>query len=443
MSKANSPRGKDISRRRFLKGSAATLVTPIVASPASASRLFGQEGEETEVELKVGLVGCGGRGTGAAAQALSANGGKQVLTAVADIFPDRTERCLNNLRAHFGEQAGEYVQVDNSHAFAGFDAYQKLIDSGVDVVLLATPPHFRAAQLEAAIAADKHVFCEKPVAVDGPGIRSVLETVEKAREKNLSLVCGFCWRYNVRHRAFYERLHDGALGDIRAIYSTYNASPLGTAERKPEWSDMEFQLRNWQHMDWLSGDHIVEQAVHSLDKQAWAMQDQPPKSVTAVGGRQARFGEARGNIYDHFSATFEYDNDVKAYHMCRQMPNCSNDNSDFIHGEKGNGFINGWAPLHKFDGENAWVYEGEGNDMYQQEHDELFQSIRNGEGKNDGVWMAHSALLAIMARMAAYTGQTITWDQALNSQELLGPETYEWGDVALNEVPVPGRKRYS
>lgn len=432
-------RPADETRRRFLKSSAATLLAPTILAATGRAT---PRSEDPDV-LKVGLVGCGGRGTGAAAQALSAEKGTVILTAVADVFQDKVDNCVNNLTAHLGPEGKNRVRVDADHRFVGFDAYQKLIDSGVDVVLLATPPFFRATMLRAAIDANKHVFCEKPVAVDSPGVRSVLETVELARNKKLSLVSGFCWRYNVRHRAFYERILNGDLGQLRTIYSTYNAGTLRTNPRKAEWSEMEFQMRNWQHMTWLSGDHIVEQAVHSLDKQAWAMGDKPPVQVTAVGGRQARFGEDRGNVYDHFSATFDYEDGVRAFHMCRQMANCSNDNSDFVYGEKGNGILHGWSNHLELTGENAWEYEGEGNDMYQQEHDELFASIRAGKPKNDGVWMAHSVLLAIMARMAAYTGQTITWEQAMNSQEKLGPDKLAWGEIALDEVPIPGKKKFS
>ncbi len=426
--------GAGVTRRDFFLGSAAAMTPLVLARRVGAAPI--------DDVIKVGLVGCGGRGTGAAAQALQAPG-NQVLTAVADVFADKCERTLKNLAAHLGESAADRLRVDEAHRFVGFDAYEKLLATDIDVVVLATPPHFRPAMLKAAIEAGKHVFCEKPVAVDAPGARSVLETVAVAREKKLSLVCGFCWRYNVKHRAFYEQLHAGRLGDVRAFYSTYNASPLRTSKRDPSWSEMEFQLRNWQHFNWLSGDHVVEQAVHSLDKQAWTFGDAPPESCVAVGGRQARFGEETGNIYDHFGVTFDYAGGKKAFHMCRQMANCATENNDYWYGSKGNGVINGWANRFTIDGETPWEYEGEGNDMYQQEHDELFQSIR-GEGpyKNDGVWMTTSTMLAIMARMAAYTGQVITWDRAMASEERLGPDRYEWGDLAAKDVPVPGRTKF-
>ncbi len=207
---------------------------------------------------------------------------------------------------------------------------------------------------------------------------------------------------------------------------------------------MEFELRNWQHFLWLSGDHVVEQAVHSLDKQSWAMGDRPPVAVVAVGGRQARFGEERGNVYDHFSATFEYEGGIKAFHVCRQMAHCFFDNTDELWGSEGHAYLNGWANDLRIETSDPWRWEGEGNDMYQQEHDELFASVRGtGPYKNDGDWMVLSTLLAIMVRMAAYTGRRVTYEEALASQDRLGPERYTLGDVEIRPVAVPGVTRFS
>ncbi len=424
-----------LSRRQFITAAAAAASAPLLLT----GRAFALPARHPDV-LKVGLIGCGGRGTGAALQALSAEPGTVVLTAMADVFADRLASSRATLQQELGAHAAARLQLAPDMAFTGFDAAARLIaTSGVDVIILATPPHFRPAHLRAAIDAGKHVFCEKPMAVDAPGVRSVLETVELARAKKLSLVAGFCWRYNVRHRELYRRVQDGAIGDIRAVYSTYNAVPLGTNPRQPGWSEMEFQLRNWQTFAWLSGDHIAEQAVHSLDKMAWTFGDVPPLSATAVGGNAARDYPERGDAFDHYAVAFDYPGGAKGFHMCRQIANCSNDNSDWIWGSKGDAKVEGWTPLHQITGPNAWSYEGEGNDMYQAEHDELFASIRRGEPINDGVWMARSTLLALMARMAAWTGQTVTWEQALNSKERLGPETYAFGDLPAPALRVPGR----
>ena len=433
-----------LSRRDFLSGASALAAVPLLArarllQPRPFARLPASHADV----LRVGLVGCGGRGTGAALQALSAEQGTVVLTAMADVFPERVDHALETLRTELKETADARLQVPPEQRFAGFDAAARLMATDVHVVLLATPPHFRPAHLQAAVAAGKHVFCEKPMAVDVPGLRSVMETAEAARQKSLSLVAGFCWRYNVRHRELYRRVHDGAIGDLRCVYSTYNASPLDTHPRQPGWSDMEWQLRNWQTFCWLSGDHIAEQAVHSLDKQSWAFGDEPPLSCTAVGGNAARNYRERGDAFDHYGVCFEYPHGARAFHMCRQIANTPFDNSDWIWGTKGDAKIEGWTPLHVITGANAWEYEGEGNDMYQTEHDELFASIRQATPINDGVWMARSTLLAIMARLAAYTGQTLTWEQVLSSQQRLGPESYAFGSLPVGPLAVPGRSAFT
>ncbi len=425
-----------LDRRGFLKSSGLLATVPWMRQDARAA-----VSKDDPDALKVGLVGCGGRGSGAALQAMNAEDGTVLLTAMADLFPDRIERSHGLLKEALGEHAGR-LQVDPEQRFSGFDAYEQLLATDVDVVLLTTPPVFRPMMLAAAIAAGKHVFCEKPMAVDAPGVRSVLATAEAAKAAKLSLVAGFCWRYNVRHRALYQRVQDGALGDLRAIYSTYLASPNRSVARGEGWTEMEWNLRNWYQVLWASGDHVLEQACHSLDKMAWATGDTPPLRVMAVGGRQAKLGPNLGNIYDHFTATFDYPDDVKGFHVCRQMDGCATDNSDWVMGAKGNAYVNGWADRHEISGENAWAYEGPGNDMYQQEHDELFASIRSAKPINDGTWMATSTLLGVMTRMSAYTGDVITWEQALASEEKLAPDVFEFGPNPLRPVAIPGQTKF-
>ncbi len=390
-------------------------------------------------EIRVGLIGCGGRGTGAAAQALDADPGV-VLFAMGDMFEDRLAPSLENLQGH----APSRVQVPPERRFTGFDAYQKVIDSDVDVVLLATPPHFRPAHLSAAVKSGKHVFCEKPMAVDAPGVLTVLEASDLARQRELSLVSGFCWRYSTPERTTYQRIHDGAIGDVTAAHVTYHTGPLRQYPRQPEWSDMEWQLRNWWHFTWLSGDHIVEQACHSIDKINWAMDGVMPSKATALGGRGVRSGAESGNVYDHFTVIYEYDNGARCFLTCRQQPNCANDNTDYIIGTKGTCYVNGWAPTHVIKGENPWRYPTDGPrpNMYQVEHDELFASIRSRQPINDGPWMSNSTMMAIMGRLAAYTGQTITWDQAMGSQEDLTPAAYEFGDLPMPAIAEPGTTRF-
>lgn len=406
------------TRREFIKTSAA-LTTAFAAPAILPGNLFANTNSDT---LRVGLVGCGGRGSGAADQALKADP-NVVLTALGDAFPEPLQDSLRHLKKAHGDK----VKVTPDKCFSGLDAYQKVIDSGVDVVLLAAPPGFRPVHLAAAVKAGKHVFCEKPVATDAPGVRSVLESTKLAKEKRLSLVAGLCWRYESARREFYKRIHDGAIGDIRAVYATYYTGPvkpMPPASKRPAgMGDLEWQMRNWYNFVWLSGDGLVEQAVHSVDKIAWAMKDEMPLKAMAVGGRQTPNHE--GNIYDHMFIVYEYPNDVRAFMGQRQISNCANENSDYLMGAEGTARIPGWqAPVIR--GRQTWRYQGPKNDMYQQEHDELFASIRSGKPINDGVWMTHSTMMGIMGRMAAYTGQEISWEDALNSKETLVPEKLDW-----------------
>jgi len=391
--------------------------------------------------IRVGIVGCGGRGTGAAANALRVEGSEVYLTAAGDVFQDRLDASLAGLEAELAERA-DRVRVDPDRRFLGFDAFKKVIDSDIDAVILSTPPHFRPEHLKYAVEKGKHVFCEKPVAVDAPGVRSVLETVELARQKKLSLVSGLCWRYSLPHREIYRRIADGAIGEVRAFYSTYNGIPNATVARTSGMSDMEVQIRNWYHFTWLGGDHIVEQAVHSLDKMAWCFGDAPPKSVVAIGGRSVPGTPERGNGFDHFGATFDYGEGRKGFHMARQWAGCATENHDYFYGAKGRAVIKGWDPLHEIEGEAPWKYEGPGNDMYQQELDELMAALREGRRADDGTHMAHSTLLGIMVRMAAYTGRIVTWEEALASKERLGPTDYAFTDVPVAAMAVPGQTKF-
>ena len=439
MEKTRPQAGINSSRRQFLKTSGVAALGGAFASPLVLTRKAGaQSGDNT---LKVGLIGCGGRGTGAAAQALSTGEGV-VLTAMADAFEDRLQNSRKSLQSN--EKFGQRVRVPDAACFVGLDGYQKVIDSGVDVVVLGTPPGFRPQHLKAAVDAGKHVFCEKPMATDAPGVRSVLESAAKAKEKNLALVAGFCWRYHPARRAFYEQVHQGIIGDIRAVYATYlggPVKPMPPASKRPAgMSDVEWQMRNWYNFVWLSGDGLVEQACHSVDKIAWAMNGVLPLKAVGNGGRQ--FPNHEGNIFDHIDVFYEFPNGVRAFMAQRQIVGCYGENSDYLMGADGTGTIKGWNdPVVK--GKNEWRYRGPKGSMYQIEHDELFASIRNGKPINDGLWMAHSTLMAIMGRMAAYTGQEITWDQALNSQLKLVPDNLTWDmDFPIRPMAQPGRTEF-
>jgi predicted dehydrogenase len=284
------------------------------------------------------------------------------------------------------------------------------------------------------------------VAVDAPGIRHVLETVKLAKEKNLSLVAGFCWRYSNFIKETFQQVADGSIGDIVAYYATYYTSPVkpmpAASTRPAGMSDVEWMIRNWYNFTWLCGDGLVEQAVHSVDKVAWAMKDQPPVSCVAVGGRQ--IPAEGGNIFDHIEVNYLYPNNVRAFVGCRQIEGCYNENSDYILGTKGSATI-GRGPNPRIQGEKTWTFSGQKNDMYQAEHDALFAAIRRNQPINDGERMATSTLLAIMGRMAAYTGQQITWDQAMNSQEVLYPyDKLDWGgSLSVPPLARPGVTKFA
>jgi predicted dehydrogenase len=414
------------SRRDFLKASGVAAAAGALAAPAVHAA-----GSDL---LRVGLIGCGGRGTGAVAQALKADANVR-LVAVGDAFADRWQDCLATLGKD--RHVAAKVAVASDHCFTGFDAYKHVIAAS-DVVLLCTPPHFRPLHLKAAVEAGKHVFAEKPVAVDAPGVRSVLATCAAARKKGLSVVSGLCLRYDNGFKETVRRVHDGAVGDIVALLANDYRGRIWVKPRKPGWTDMYWQMRNWYYFTWLSGDFNVEQHVHFLDVCAWAIKNMYPARAVGLGGRQVRTGPEYGQIYDHFSVVYEYADGTKLFSNCRQQPGCHNDMSAHVLGTKGR------AQLSEREGglavetpQTRWHYDGPTNEMYQTEHDELFASIRLGKPINNGEYMAKSTLLAIMGRMAAYTGQVITWDMAMNSKQDLTPARYDW-DLVL-PVPRPAR----
>jgi myo-inositol 2-dehydrogenase / D-chiro-inositol 1-dehydrogenase len=426
------------TRREFLR-------TSSIAAAGVAASPFILTGRAAELSpgdtIKIGLVGCGGRGSGAAKQALNSDSNVQ-LVAVADAFEDNLNRGLAALKADM--EVGEKVRVEPEKKFVGLDAYEKLINSGVDLVILTSPPGFRPLHLKAAIEAGKHVFCEKPMATDAAGVRSLMASVAEAKRKNLAIGAGFCWRYNSAERAIMKQIHEGAIGDIRTYYGTYNTGLVGrNVPRKDGMGDIEYQVRNWFFYTWLSGDHLVEQCIHTVDKMMWAFKDEPPVKCVAHGGRQVRTAPEYGNIYDHFEVVYEWASGARGFVFCRQQANCANDNSDVIYGTKGTGRILGFASMpwiKNEKGENVWRYSGPRPDMYQVEHNELVASIRAGKPINDGPWMTSSTLAGIMGRMAAYTGKEVTWEHALNSKEDLVPQNLDMkAEFTPPPVAMPGK----
>lgn len=411
----------DLSRREFLVKSAATT-----AAFTLPKFVFAQSSDT----IKVGVIGCGGRGTGAAYDAVAAAPGI-VIWSVGDVFKERVDGARNSMKDGLKDK----YQVADDRAFVGFDAYQKVIDSGVDMVILAAPPGFRPSHFTAAIKAGKHVFMEKPVAVDGPGVRAILAASEEAASKNLGVVAGTQRRHDLGYMETMKRIHDGAIGDVVALYAYWNQGGLWMHPRQAAWSDMEWQLRNWLYFTWLSGDHNVEQHIHNMDVCNWAIGKHPAKAVGS-GGRQARTDPAYGHVYDHFNVEYEYDNGVKMISSCRQIDGTASRVSEHIVGTKGTSNAGG-----RIWGENAFRYDGERPNPYMLEHRHLIESIRAGKPLNEGRQVAESTLTAIMGRMAAYTGQEVTWEQALNSQESLMPATLAFGDLPVAPVAIPGKTK--
>ncbi|HEX6926966.1 MAG TPA: Gfo/Idh/MocA family oxidoreductase [Longimicrobiaceae bacterium] len=412
-----------LTRRDFLRVSAvATAGLATQWSPGYAAAYAGQA--ET---IRVGLIGCGGRGTGAARDCVTSSEGVE-LVAMGDLFPDRLERSKNQLTRAIGDK----FKVTGETSFVGFDAYKQVLATDVDLVILATPPGFRPLHLRAAIDAGKHVFTEKPVAVDPVGVRSVFETSDLAKSKNLAIVAGTQRRHDPKYRETIQRIHDGAIGDIVAGNVYWNQGGLWTAERKPEMSDTEWQIRNWLYFTWLSGDHVVEQHVHNIDVANWVLGGHPIRA-NGVGGRQVRTGPEYGHIYDHFCVEFEYPNGARITSMCRQQDGTAGYVGEFFIGTRGTS-----NAADTIRGATAWKYSGEEVNPYQQEHADLIASIRAGQPLNEGRQVAESVLTAIMAREAAYTGQDLTWDQVLNANLKLVPDQVAFGDLPMAPVAMPG-----
>ncbi len=412
----------ELSRRIFLAGAASGA-----ASVAATSSAFGATGLfQDRTKIRIGLIGCGGRGSGALRDSLNAEEGA-VVWAMGDLFADR----LNGSVASLKKELPNRTQLDG-RIFGGWNAYKAVIESGVDVVILATPPAFRPIHFAAAVEAGKHVFMEKPVAVDGPGIRMVMEAAKKAKEKNLSVVAGTQRRHDVAYNECIKRIRDGQMGDIVQMNCYWNQGGLWRNDRQPDWSDMEWQLRNWLYFAWLSGDHITEQHVHNIDVCNWAKGEHPVKAIS-MGGRQSRTDAAYGHIFDHFATEYHYADGTKMISWCRQIDNCVNNVSEQILGTKGKSDAN-----NRITGEKEWKWEGQRRNPYVLEHVRLYKSIKNSEGFNEGVQVAESTLTAIMGRMSAYSGQEVTWEAALNSKVSLGPDQLAFGDVPVAPVAIPG-----
>ena len=436
----------DLSRRKFISNTALGAIGTI-----SAAGLFGscvgseKKGQETKLPemlteapdgrvLKAGLIGCGGRGSGAAINFVDAGPNLQIV-ALGDVFEDRLKSCRATLKKE------RNIEIDDSKCFVGFDSYQKVIEAGVDIVLLCTPPHFRPAHVEAAVNAGKHIFMEKPIAVDPKGARSVLIASKKAEQMGLCIVSGTIRRVQKDYVETYRRVANGEIGEIVGANIIRNGGSLWAKKRLPEWSDMEYMLRNWANFCWLSGDHIVEQFIHEVDVMNWFVGKIPVKAM-GWGGRQRR---VTGDQYDFFSIEYLYDNGMHAHCAARQISGCSNLKREIITGTKGFADCNGaifdlkgnpiWKYPYPKDGDTDLTWKVK--DPYIQEHINLVTAIRTNKTISDAEAQVNSTLITIMGRISAYTGKDVTWDEMLNSDLTLGPKTYLMGPVPNIPETVP------
>ena len=433
----------EIDRRAFVRSSSLAAAAAVTGFPFVITSHAAPDDP-----IRVGVIGCGGRGTGASLNILQANTkvvypkiwyhtedaasdatikAKNVkVVALADVFKDRLDRCREQLK-----KVGNDVAED--HCFTGFDAYKKLLAIGeVNYIIHAAPPQFRPAHLRASIEAGKHTFVEKPLAVDGPGVRSVLESAELAKKKGLGILCGAQRRHQTSYIETVKRIQDGAIGELVECRAYWNGGGLWHVPRQAGMTEMEYQLRNWCYYTWLSGDHVVEQHLHNLDVMRWVVGDHPVRAAS-LGGRQARTGKEFGHIYDHFATEFEYANGMRMFSQCRQIEGATGNVGEAVRGTKGTSNCAGWIK-----GGQEWKYNGPTPNPYEQEHADLINSIRAGKPLNEAKECAEATLMGIMARESAYTGRTLTWEQVLNSKQNLSPAKLELGDIQVPTVAIPG-----
>ncbi|HOW87014.1 MAG TPA: Gfo/Idh/MocA family oxidoreductase [Candidatus Aminicenantes bacterium] len=415
----------DLTRRDFLKTAAVASAATLAGAMSGGGGLFAA-GSDT---IRIGVIGCGGRGTGAAVNAVESAPGVEIV-ALYDPFRDRIESSLKTLR----EKVPAALKVKPERCFTGLDGYKKLLEIGdINYIVTAAPPGFRPLHLKASIEAGKNVFMEKPVAVDPVGVRSVIASSELAARKGLAIVAGTQRRHQKSYLELMRRIRDGAIGEIVGGQCYWNQGDLWVIKKTPEMSEMEWQCRNWLYFSWTSGDHIVEQHVHNIDVMNWALGATPVK-VMGLGGRQVRTAPEYGNIFDHFAVEFEYPNGVRVASQCRQIKGCADRVEEKIVGAKGSAF--GYGEIL---GPNAWKFEGDEPNPYVVEHADLIASIRAGKPLNEGRRIAESTMCAIMGRMSAYTGRAISWDWAMNASKLdLFPAKLEFGPHPVDPVAVPG-----
>jgi len=393
------------SRREFLKRSSAGAAA---LGALSLARSVHAAGDET---IKIGMIGCGGRCSGAAGQSMKA-GPYVKLVAMCDVFDERLQAAKKNLTERFPDQ----VMVDDHHQFVDFDGYQKVIDS-VDVVLIACASKFHPMYSEAAIKSGKHVFVEKPHAIDPVGVRRAQAVCDLAKQKGLSIVSGLQSRFDAGWQETVKRIHDGAIGDVVAVQSMFLRAPYRVIERKPGLTETQYQFYNWYHFCWLSGDDVPQSLVHNVDRVSWIMKEEMPKWAFGLGGRSSSFGEVYGDMFDHHTVVYEYESGARLYALCRTQAGCYGNSSDIIMGTKGTCYLG----QRRIEGETNWRYEGERNNPYDAEQKALIDSVREGKPINSGYHMANSTMIGVLGQIACYGGKAVNWDEAYKSDLQFGP----------------------
>ncbi len=440
MPSSNLSSAKGTSRRDFIRNSSLLVAGGAMVGGslniAQAAHSFGSD------EIKIGLVGCGGRGTGAAIQAMNTTGGPVKLVAMADAFEDRVQAAYRTVKG----QHGDKVDVPKERQFVGFEAYKDVLKCDIDLVILATTPGFRPMHFEAAVAAGKHVFMEKPVATDPAGVRRVLEATKAAKEKNLAVAVGLQRHHERRYMETVKQIQDGAIGDIVLARAYWNGQTPWVRPRQDGWTELEYQMRNWYYFNWLCGDHIVEQHIHNLDVINW-IKNAYPKTAQGVGGCEVRKGKDYGETFDHHMVEFTYADGTVMLSECRHQPGCWNAVAEFVHGTKGRSDVSG-AKIYGPDGKILHNNDKLGGDGHQQEHHDLFADLRGGRIPNEGEFGALSTMTAIFGRMATYSGKMIEWDQCLNSNLKLADfdaitsvqvdAPVKPGPDGMYKLPVPG-----
>jgi len=425
----------EMNRRVFMKGTAAVSLAALTSQLGVNAYAAGSD------KIRIGVIGCGGRGTGAVRDCIEASEAIE-LVAMADLFKDRLDGSFKDLKEGSDDKKNKPLSrgfnVKPENCFVGFDAYQKLLACELDMVLLTAPPYTRPIHLQAAVEAGKHVFMEKPAGVDPIGVRSVIKSAELAEQKKLAIVAGSQRRHQKHYIDLMNRVNDGDIGELVAGQCYWcGGDMLGYWRyfaREKMGSDMEWQCRNWPWITWTSGDHIVEQHVHNIDVMNWAFNAHPVKAF-GMGGRAVR---KNGNIYDHFAVEFEYPNGARIQSMCRQMPSCSERVSENVVGTKGVCYTDGGSGHIKGAGE--YKYEGDNPNPYVEEHRHLIKSIQESKPINEAKQIAESTLAGIMGRTTAYTGREISWDWMMNaSKQDLSPAKYEFGELPLADVAAPGK----